>query len=125
MCWRNSIQSRRALSSRRSAPRRAAAVASRTGPLCMSRLDRSIRQHLIAVAAVAAFMVISVGVMGAMANLSGAVISSGMLVVQSNVKKVQHPVGGVVKRLAVDEGARVKAGDLLIRLDEVVARANL
>ena len=43
----------------------------------------------------------------------------------SNVKKVQHPTGGVVGELRVRDGDRVKAGDILIRLDETVTRANL
>jgi HlyD family secretion protein len=45
--------------------------------------------------------------------------------VDTNVKKVQHPTGGVVGELRVREGQRVAAGDLLIRLDETVTRANL
>jgi HlyD family secretion protein len=57
--------------------------------------------------------------------MSGAVISSGSLVVESNVKKVQHPSGGVAKTLLVEEGSRVRGGDLLIQLDETVAQANL
>jgi HlyD family secretion protein len=52
-------------------------------------------------------------------------IASGALVVDSNVKKVQHPTGGVVGELRVHDGSRVKAGDLLIRLDETTAQANL
>jgi HlyD family secretion protein len=46
-------------------------------------------------------------------------------VVDSNVKKVQHPTGGIVGDLRVRDGDLVKAGDLLIRLDETVTRANL
>ena len=45
--------------------------------------------------------------------------------VDTNVKKVQHPTGGIVGELRVREGDRVKEGDLLIRLDETVTRANL
>jgi len=41
------------------------------------------------------------------------------------VKKVQHPTGGVVGELFVRDGDHVKAGDVLIRLDETVTRANL
>ena len=47
------------------------------------------------------------------------------MVVDSNVKKVQHPTGGVVGEVRVHDGDRVKAGDILIRLDETVTRANL
>ncbi len=51
--------------------------------------------------------------------------AQGSLVVDSNVKKVQHPTGGVVGEVRVHDGDWVKAGDILIRLDETVTRANL
>ena len=38
---------------------------------------------------------------------------------------MQHPTGGVVGEVRVNYGDRVKAGDILIRLDETVTRANL
>jgi HlyD family secretion protein len=61
----------------------------------------------------------------AMTEMSGAVIAAGLLVVDSNVKKVQHPTGGIVKELLVRDGDRIPAGDVVIRLDETVTRANL
>jgi HlyD family secretion protein len=57
--------------------------------------------------------------------LSGAIIVAGSLVVQSSIKKVQHPFGGVVTRILVRNGSRVKAGDELAHLDQTVARTNL
>jgi HlyD family secretion protein len=57
-------------------------------------------------------------------EFSGAVIASGQLVVDSNVKKVQHPTGGVVGRLNVHEGQEVKAGEIVISLDDTQIRAN-
>jgi HlyD family secretion protein len=56
--------------------------------------------------------------------LSGAVVLPGTLVVESNVKKVQHPTGGVVADIAVRDGMHVSAGGLLLRLDETQLRAN-
>lgn len=91
----------------------------------MSDAQQSIRRHIVAVSTAAVFMASSFVVMGATINMSGALISSGSLVVQSDIKKVQHPSGGVVKTLLVSEGAHVAAGALLVQLDEVVARANL
>jgi HlyD family secretion protein len=41
------------------------------------------------------------------------------------VKKVQHPTGGVVGKLNVQDGDRVKAGDILVQLDDTITRANL
>jgi HlyD family secretion protein len=46
-------------------------------------------------------------------------------VVQSNVKTIQHPTGGVVAEIAVRNGMRVSAGDLLLRLDATQAQASL
>jgi len=52
------------------------------------------------------------------------VIAQGVVVVDSSVKKVQHATGGIVGELRVREGDRVKAGDILIRLDETQTLAN-
>ena len=60
-----------------------------------------------------------------MTELSGAVVAPGTVVVDSHVKKVQHPTGGVVGEILARDGDRVRAGDVVIRLDETVARANL
>ena len=67
----------------------------------------------------------TVGVWAATAPLSGAVIAQGQVVVESNVRRIQHPTGGVVGQILVNDGDRVKAGDVLVRLDETTARANL
>ena len=61
----------------------------------------------------------------ATAVISGAVVASGSIVVDSNVKKVQHLTGGIVGELRVRDGDRVRAGDIVVRLDETVTRANL
>ena len=86
---------------------------------------RSIRRHVLMVCAVGLLVVGGAGGWVTMAELSGAVVASGSLVVDSNVKKVQHPTGGVVGELRVRDGAHVHAGDVVIRLDETVTRANL
>jgi HlyD family secretion protein len=57
--------------------------------------------------------------------LAGAVVVPGNLVVQSNVKSIQHPTGGVVAEIKVQNGARVQAGDLLVRLDRTQAESSL
>ena len=74
---------------------------------------------------IVAFLAIGVGGWASTAEISGALIAQGSIVVDSNVKKVQHPTGGVVGELRVRDGDRVKAGDILVRLDETVTRANL
>ncbi|MEH2525368.1 MULTISPECIES: HlyD family type I secretion periplasmic adaptor subunit [unclassified Bradyrhizobium] len=61
----------------------------------------------------------------ALVPLSGAVVVPGNLVVQSNVKAIQHPTGGVVAQIPIHNGMRVNAGDLLLRLDSTQAQASL
>jgi len=58
-------------------------------------------------------------------QLSGAVIAPGNVVVESNIKKVQHPTGGIVGEILVKEGARVEEGQVIVRLDDTVTKATL
>ena len=69
-------------------------------------------------------MVICLGIWGYRTMLAGAVIASGTVVVESAVKKVQHQTGGTVGKILVKEGGRVEAGDVLVRLDDTMTRAN-
>src|SRR6202040_2024467 len=85
----------------------------------------SIRLHLIVGIAVVVVLAGGLGGWASTAQISGALIAPGAVVVDSNVKKVQHPTGGVVGEVRVRDGDRVKAGDTLVRLDETVTRANL
>lgn len=62
---------------------------------------------------------------GCTAEISSAVLASGKLSLESNVKKIQHKEGGIVSNLFVKEGDNVKAGQLLARLDATMAEANM
>lgn len=59
----------------------------------------------------------------AQAPLSGAAVAQGVIVVDGNRKVVQHLEGGSIAELAVREGDEVRAGQLLMRLDDLEARA--
>ncbi len=85
----------------------------------------SIRWHIFIGVVVVVLLAGGLGGWASTAQISGALIAQGSIVVDSNVKKVQHPSGGVVGEVRVRDGDRVKAGDILIRLDETVTRANL
>jgi epimerase transport system membrane fusion protein len=65
-----------------------------------------------------------IGSWAALAPLNGAVVASGVVKVEGNRKSVQHLDGGIVKELRVREGDQVKAGDILIVLDDSQARAE-
>jgi HlyD family secretion protein len=84
----------------------------------------SIQRYMIAGMAMVGFVTFGIGGWATTTELSGAVIGQGVVVVDSSVKKVQHPTGGIVGELRVREGDRVKAGDILVRLDETQTLAN-
>lgn len=88
-------------------------------------LSRSIRRHLVCGLLVCVGLVFGAGGWAATTSLAGAVVASGHFVVDSYIKKVQHPKGGVVGEILVQEGDAVKAGAVVMRLDATQARANL
>src|SRR5258708_32785208 len=85
----------------------------------------SIRRHLFLALIIGFVLVGVIGVWGANSEFAGAVIAQGQLVVDTSVKKVQHPTGGVVAELNVKEGDKVKSGDIVVKLDDTRTRANL
>jgi HlyD family secretion protein len=86
---------------------------------------RSIRVHLLVGLVVVALLAGGLGGWASTTEISGALIAPGSIVVDSNVKKVQHPTGGVVGELRARDGDIVKAGDVVVRLDDTVTKAGL
>ncbi len=84
-----------------------------------------VRANLLLGLAVTILFVGGVGAWAAATSLAGAVIAAGTVVVESNVKKVQHQSGGIVGEILVREGDTVAAGEVVIRLDETISRASL
>ncbi len=58
-------------------------------------------------------------------EIEGAVVATGRITVEGRPKTVQHLDGGIVEAIFVRDGDKVSAGDVLIRLDDEGARANL
>ncbi|MEP3034526.1 MAG: biotin/lipoyl-binding protein, partial [Pseudoruegeria sp.] len=58
-------------------------------------------------------------------QITGAIIASGRIEVDRNQQIVQHPDGGVVEEILVEEGDLVQAGDLLIRLESKALRSDM
>ena len=75
--------------------------------------------------AITVLLISGLGGWTATTRLAGAVIASGMIVVESYVKKVQHPTGGVVGEILVKEGDEVEAGQVVLRLDDTVTRSTV
>lgn len=59
------------------------------------------------------------------AQIAGAVIANGNIVVETSVKKIQHNTGGIVGAILVKEGDMVDEGQVLVRLDDTLPKATL
>lgn len=71
-----------------------------------------------------AILVGGLGVWSVRTRLAGAIVSTGVIEVQSNRQVVEHPDGGVVGEIYVRDGDMVAAGDLLLRLDGTFLRSE-
>lgn len=87
--------------------------------------QHSTRRSLLVGGIAGLLLVVGIGGWATTTQLSGAVIASGKLVVDSNVKKIQHSTGGIVGELLVKEGDKVKQGDVVLRLDGTQTRSSL
>ncbi|HTV71537.1 MAG TPA: HlyD family type I secretion periplasmic adaptor subunit [Rhizobiaceae bacterium] len=96
-----------------------------SGPRNEQDLRRSIRRYMYLGIATVFLFIFGLGGVAMTTNIAGAVIGMGTVIVDSNVKRIQHPTGGVVGAILVRESDRVKKGDVLVRLDETTTRASL
>lgn len=87
--------------------------------------SRSLNRHIAIGSLLVVLMAVGVGGWSATASISGAVIASGNVVVSSYSKRVQHKEGGIVGEIRVRDGQMVKAGAVLLKLDDTVTKANL
>lgn len=88
-------------------------------------IGRSVRKQISTALLCCTGLVVGLGAVAAYAEISGAVIGSGQIIVQGRTKHVQHPDGGIVGEILAKEGDRVEAGEVLFQLDGTVARASL
>lgn len=58
-------------------------------------------------------------------EIAGAVVANGLVVIEGGSQRVQHPEGGIVSKIFVENEDVVQAGDLLVQLDGTVISANL
>ncbi|MBX4908523.1 MULTISPECIES: HlyD family type I secretion periplasmic adaptor subunit [Rhizobium] len=91
----------------------------------ISESKRSLNRHVAVVGALSIALVCGIGGWAATTELSSAVIGEGVVVVDGDVKKIQHLTGGIVSELLVSENEHVSAGQVLIRLDGTATRAQL
>ena len=65
------------------------------------------------------------GTWAVMTNIAGAIVASGKIEVDRNRQVVQHPDGGVVEEILVEEGDLVEEGQVLLRLDPLDLQSQL
>ncbi|WNM62100.1 HlyD family type I secretion periplasmic adaptor subunit [Candidatus Nitrospira neomarina] len=85
----------------------------------------SLNRHIAVGLLLILILVGGVGGWAAVEEISGAVIAPGIIVVETKAKRVQHQEGGIIKEIRVQAGDLVKAGDLVVKLDDTVVQANL
>lgn len=90
-----------------------------------ARIRDGVARHILFGFLALAALFGGVGAWAASFSISGAVIAPGAVAIDGNSKRVQHPEGGVVAAIRVRDGDVVAAGELLLRLDDTVIRANL
>jgi HlyD family secretion protein len=86
---------------------------------------KSLHKHAVVGLGTLAVLVGCLGGWMATTSIAGAVVAGGVVTVAGGSKLVQHPEGGIVREILVQDGDAVKAGDVLLRLDDVVARTEL
>jgi HlyD family secretion protein len=70
-------------------------------------------------------LLVLIGLWAAFTPIAGAVIAQGEVIVRGQPKHVQSLDGGIVAEIHTADGARVTAGEVLIRLDPTLLQANL
>lgn len=85
-----------------------------------ARLQRRTRRAF----ALIGFLVFGLFGLSAILQVGGAVIGMGEVVVDSSVRVVSHPNGGVLREVLVRNGDRVRQGQLLVRLDTTVTQVG-
>lgn len=82
------------------------------------------RRPMRAGAAIVLLLVVALLGWAALFRIAGAVNAPAVVRVENNAKALKSREGGVVRRLFVREGQRVRRGQILIQLDPVQADAN-
>ncbi len=91
----------------------------------MEQLNRSARRLKIVSLMIIVVIFGAGGTWLATAKLDSAAIAPGFIVVESKSKTIQHLEGGIVREILVSDGDKVTADQVLLRLDDTRAKANL
>lgn len=70
-----------------------------------------------------AVLILGLCALVALLPMAGAVIAPGEVTVETHVKEISHPFGGVASQILVKDGDLVRQGQVLMRLDDTVSGA--
>ncbi|MCE6958663.1 HlyD family type I secretion periplasmic adaptor subunit [Cereibacter sphaeroides] len=87
-------------------------------------VPRSVTRHAVFGLSLMALSFGGFGLWAFRAPLAAAVISQGSFVATGQNKIVQHLEGGIIREILVEEGDRIEAGQVILRLDETLAQAT-
>lgn len=86
----------------------------------VSSARRQLRIAMIAIA----ILILGFGIAGALIPIGGAVIAPGQVGVKTRIKRIAHPGGGVISEILVENGQKVRKGQVLMRFDDRVTGAD-
>src|SRR5579862_259013 len=89
------------------------------------REGAGLRSTILIGVAIIAFCIGGFSLWAVLAPLGGAAVATGSVVVDSKRKSIQQLEGGIVSEILVHDGDRVKADQVLMRLDPTQAQATL
>ena len=89
-----------------------------------AEVPRSVTKHVIFGLALIVFSFGGFALWAFRAPLAAAVIAQGSFVATGQNKIIQHLEGGIIQEIMINEGDRVAAGQLLLRLDKTSAAAS-
>ena len=70
-------------------------------------------------------LVCGIGGWGVFSTFSGAVVARGAIKVEGNTHVVSHEVGGLIAQMPIRNGDQVKAGEVLLRLEDTILQTRL
>ncbi|MEW9853790.1 HlyD family type I secretion periplasmic adaptor subunit [Novosphingobium sp. M1R2S20] len=87
-------------------------------------IERSLQRTRSVALVALAVLFLGFGLAAVLVPIGGSVVGQGRVGAESSVKRISHPNGGVVAEIHVRDGDRVKAGQLLMRLDTSVSKVS-